>query len=338
MPITSSSISSSEAPVWRRFAVVFVATAAAAFAALVAALVALDPYDTGRLGLVVNRNIPQQGPRTANVSRGRDPAFNAAIIGNSHIQLVMPEELNAATGFSFVSLIVPATGPREQLTLMRWFLRHHPEPAAIVIGLDTTWCTADPALPISRPFPFWLYDRELLAYATGLIRYSALERIPVRIGALFGRIRPARRDGFWDYDADYQRIGYGDPAFVAQKLAGERPTWSGNVSGPFPAAEQLRIALAALPRTTPVVLVRSPIYIAGQPRPGSDAEKGDQACRNAFVALARERPLTRLVDWSVDRPENRQMENYFDKSHFRAGIARLLEADIAAALRARNPR
>jgi hypothetical protein len=149
--------------------------------------------------------------------------------------------------------------------------------------------------------------------------------------------RPGLADGFWDYDADYRRIGYGDSAFVAQKLAGERPTWSGNVSGPFPAAEQLRIALAALPRTTPVVLVRSPIYIAGQPRPGSDAEKGDQACRNAFVALARERPLTRLVDWSVDRPENRQMENYFDKSHFRAGIARLLEADIAAALRARNP-
>jgi hypothetical protein len=336
MPTTSSSISSSEAA-WRRFAVTLAATAAVAFAGLVGLLVALDPYDTGRLGLVVNRNIPQQGPRTANVSRGRDPAFNAAIFGNSHIQLVMPERLNEATGYSFVSLMVPATGPREQLTLMRWFLRHHPEPAAFVIGLDATWCTIDPALPTSRPFPFWLYDRELMSYAKGLIRYSALERIPVRVAALFGRIRPARRDGYWDYDADYRRIGYGEPAFVASKLAGERPTWSGNVHGPFPAAEQLRIALAALPKSTPVVLVRPPLYIGAQPAPGSDADKGDRACRAAFAAVARDRPLTTLVDWSVDRPENRQIENFFDKTHFRAGTARLLEADIAAALRAKNP-
>jgi hypothetical protein len=314
-----------------------VATAAVAFVGLIGVLVAIDPYDTGRLGFVVNRNVPQQGPRTANVSRGRDPAFNAAIFGNSHIQLVMPEGLNEATGLRFVSLIVPATGPREQLTLMRWFLRHHPEPAAFVIGLDATWCTPDPALPTSRPFPFWLYDRELMSYATGLIRYSALERIPVRIAALFGRIRPARRDGYWDYDADYRRIGYGDPTFVARKLAGDRPTWSGNVNGPFPAAEQLKIALAGLPKSTPVVLVRPPLYIAAQPLPGTDADKGDQACRVAFAALARERPLTTLVDWSVDRPENRQMENFFDRTHFRAGTARLLEADIAAALRAKNP-
>src|SRR3712207_1811410 len=99
MRITSSSISSSDPSAsdlpgrWRRFSLVLVLSAAAALAGLVGLAYAVDPYDTGRSRLFAKAGVRPQGPRTAAASRGRDPAFDAAIVGNSHIQLLSPERL-----------------------------------------------------------------------------------------------------------------------------------------------------------------------------------------------------------------------------------------------------
>ena len=158
----SSSTSSSEpagtpaqAARWTGFAVTFLAAAGVvAFAFLTFAFL-LDPYESGRSPLHLKDGVRPQGPRTALASRGRDPAFAGAIVGNSHIQLISPEELRRQTGIPFVSLIAPATGPRESLVLLDWFLRHRKEQTkALVIGIDVRWCTADPTLAIEKPFPF----------------------------------------------------------------------------------------------------------------------------------------------------------------------------------------
>ena len=82
---------------------------------IVTAVYAIDPYDTGRSSLLAKPGVRPQGPRTAAASRGRDQAFNGAIIGNSHIQLLSPERLKAATGLDFVQLSVPATRPEGAL-------------------------------------------------------------------------------------------------------------------------------------------------------------------------------------------------------------------------------
>src|SRR5215204_4590152 len=141
---------------WRRFARDFVIGATAILGSLLAIVYALDPFDTGRPGLFAKAGVRPQGPRTAGASRGRDPAFNAAVIGNSHVQLLSPERLGALTGLSFVQLTIPATRPKEQFAVIGWFMRHHPDARALVIGADNHWCTPDPAIPIEKPFPFWL--------------------------------------------------------------------------------------------------------------------------------------------------------------------------------------
>jgi len=82
----------------------------------------------------------------------------------------------------------------------------------------------------------------------------------------------------------------------------------------------------------PVILVRPPNFASALPIPGSPGAAADAACLGAFSALAAGRPRTVLVDWRTDRPENREPDNYFDHTHYRLGIARLVEADIAAAL------
>ena len=93
---------------WARFARSFLAVFALGLLLALAAIVALDPLDSGRFPSFTKGGPLDADGRVANVSRGRDARFNAAIIGNSHLMLLDPKRLSAATGLSFVQLAVPA--------------------------------------------------------------------------------------------------------------------------------------------------------------------------------------------------------------------------------------
>jgi hypothetical protein len=326
----SSSISSSESvdPRWWRFAIVFVATTALLLAGTLGFLAALDPYDTGRLALVQRAGVPEQGPRTAGASRGRDPRFSSAIFGNSHVQLLRPETLKDQTGLMFVSLAVTATYPKEQFVMIDWFLRHHPSPTAMIIGLDSEWCLD--SFFYDKPFPFWLYDQSSFAYLAGLLRFSSLEHVPGRLAMLLGKANPARSDGYHNYGDDYR-------AFLAERgaqFSRNRPENSINPRNLFPVADRLKAVLTALAPPTRVVLAWPPVHIGVQPMPGSQAEATMGACHAAYAALAAERAETVVVDWAVDRPETRLEENFYDSTHYRDKIAEALQKDVAAALNA----
>ena len=122
-----------------------------------------------------------------------------------------------------------------------------------------------------------------------------------------------------------------DPAIRA-KLEGTGEALTRNLTGRYPAAEQLAALLATAPATLPVILVRPPVYRTALPAPGTPDASSETACRDAFGALAAKRPRTALIDWRRDRPELRDPNQFFDHSHYRQPIARLVEADIAAAL------
>lgn len=339
MRTTSSSISSFETGrdggnarlAWTRFLQGFAVAAALVFAPVFAGLVAIDPYDTGRFGLVRKPGVPAQGPRTADASRGRDPAFDGAIIGNSHIQLVSPAELAAATGIPFVSLAIPGTGPREQLALVDYFLRNRIRPAgALVLGIDDFWCTPDPALPLSRPFPFWLYERSPWRYLAGLVRWQVFDEAIRRVQYVAGLSRQprARPDGYWNYDEGSDWRPDAEDAIPTLRLTVTRP----NATGRFPALEALGARLATLPAGLPVVILRPPIIATALPDPATPAGSQEAACREALAVAAAGRPGVTILDWRVDRPETRRLENFRDHTHYRSGLARDVERDIAASL------
>lgn len=329
----NSSTSSSEAR-WRGFVRTFLIAGAAIAGALLAFTLLVDPYDSGRSPFALKTGVRPQGPRTAAASRGRDPAFAGAVFGNSHVQLVSPEQLTQQTGIPFVSLIAPATGPRETLVLLDWFLRNRKEPAkALVIGVDVRWCLADPELPIDRPFPFWLYERSPLAYLRGLLRFDAIEEGLRRLRFLaVSAPERARPDGYWDYQVAYEAQGYVADPKLRNELRKQLDISGGNLTGQFPAAVALRELLERAAPGVPVVLVRPPNLVTALPVPGTPGADADAACRNTYARLAAERPRTALVDWRVDRPENREPDNYFDHTHYRRTIALPLAADIAAAI------
>lgn len=320
---------------WAGFTRLLLLTAAVLTVTLLALAFLLDPFGTGRTPLSLKEGVRPQGPRTAAASRGRDQAFQGAIFGNSHVQLLSPDELKARTGIPFVSLIAPATGPRETLTLIDWFLRNRKQPArAVIVGVDAFWCTPDPGFPNDKPFPYWLFARDWREYLVGLLSMNVVEELPRRIGLLLSdKVERARRDGYWDYEPNYLAQGYEANPAIRARLATPVEGGGGNATGPFPAATRLEALMRSAPDTA-LILLRPPIYATGLPVPGSADAAAHAACTGAFAELAARRPKTALVDWRRDRPELRDPNQFFDHSHYRSPIARLIEADIAAALAA----
>lgn len=327
---------------WRGFIVVTVIAVAGILLGYLALAVAIDPYETGRSTLFSRNSVRPQGPRTAVVLRGRNPAYDAAVIGNSHIQLVEPATLSKATGLSFVQLSVPATGPAEQFAVLDWFLRHHPAPKAIVLSADEFWCTDDPAFTSEHPFPYWLIG-DWPAYLRGLLRFAAAQETVVRIGWLLNPHRnTAVSDGWWNYETNYLMQGFGrDPKLIARLEIPGGPESEPHLAGPFPIAGRFRAALSAIPARTPVVLVFPPVYAVSEPPPGSPRAKAEASCREAIRADLAAHPLSTIVDWRDGRPQTHDPTLFFDKSHYRVPLGEMITSEIATAilrLRAETPR
>ena len=185
---------------WRRWIIVFCTTFFGLGGLLFTLLLLIDPYDSARFPTLGIVGIDDHNPRMANVSRGRDPAFDGAVFGNSTGQLIDPHRIGPPTGLSFTQLTVPATGPREQLAMMGWFASHHDKLRALILVADNSWCAQSPDLQVTHPFPFWLYggDRD---YVTHVLNSKSLDRAVWRVQLAFG-MRP-RTDpvGYSDYMA-----------------------------------------------------------------------------------------------------------------------------------------
>lgn len=325
----SSSTSSFEpARDWGRCLAAFIGTLAVGAGVIVALVLAVDPYDSGRFGWFGIKGVNDRNATSANVSRARDPQFNAAIFGNSTGQLLAPVELSRATGLPFVQLVAPGVDPRGQLAILDFFVRHHPHIGALVFVLDAPWCnTALPPLPRSA-FPFWLYGESALAYARHLFTWRALDRAFQRIDIGLGRRAPMRADGFWSYEEVW-------PADKRPDEGPKRPSPPSNGRGDhdFPFAGLLRDAIGRLPADVPVVLLSPPTFHRLVPEPGTQDATDLAACHAAYRSIVAGRPLSNFIDYRVDNALTRDASNFVDMIHYRAGVARRLEQGVAASIR-----
>jgi hypothetical protein len=313
---------------WGRWLGTFLGALALGAAIVFAFVLAVDPYDSGRVGILGIRGVDDASPRTANASRARDPQFDSAVIGNSTGQLLKPSELSALTGKSFVQLTVPGTGPREQLAIIDFFVRQRRQVGALVIVTDASWCQHDPALRMQHPFPFWLYGESTLDYvgrqfSTRALRLG-LRRVMIGLG-----LRPrSTPDGYWDYEKE-------GPAELAPVIGshddgGPAPA---QVSEQFPAVALLDAAIRKLPPDVPVVLLVPPSFAATLPRPGTLAAAEAQACNAALRKLVANRPNSNFINYRVDSALTRDRANFMDLGHYRAAIARRMEQGIAESIK-----
>src|ERR1700730_14896574 len=203
-------------------------------------ILTIDPFDRGTgLGLLPAGGV-DESPRTANASRGRDPQFNAAIFGNSHIQLIDPNRLSRLTGLSFVQLSTPGTGPREEASLLSWFIRHHAGGRALVIGVDEQWCGQDATLPITNPFPFWLYGGDL-RYVVNALSSRSVAFAWRRLRLAAGSAERTDPSGYWNYELG--RVPGLDPPGTDRPPVDLSPAPPRDLL-PFPALDHIDAALA----------------------------------------------------------------------------------------------
>src|SRR5262245_54284124 len=173
-------------------------------AALYGFVVMLDPYDRGGPFPPFITGVADEDARTAAVSRGRNPAFDSVVIGNSHGQLIDPRRLSAATGHKFVQLTIPGAMPREQMIVLDWFIGHHAHIGAIVVTGDRSWCSQDATSSQVPPFPFWLYSADDLEYFAHLLSGRSVERAWRRLLLALGLRTPSDPSGYSDYELGRQ--------------------------------------------------------------------------------------------------------------------------------------
>lgn len=293
-------------------------------------VIGLDPYDLGHFALFGNYGVPHFGQRLAVASLGRQAQYDTAIIGNSTLQLIDPQRL-AAKGIHAVSLTIPGTGPLEQLSVAKWFVRHHPgdKTRALIIGIDQRWCEANRPPDLIHPFPFWLYGAGMDDYVVNMMSYQTLELATRKIGLMLGRAQPLRSDGYNDYDAD--RI-WSRESFLERISAPpeEGAVEAGTPPYDFAAASLLRDFLAQLSSATVVVLAMPPQF-----RPDQDGNAGAQrkACEKTYKTLIAQRPHTQFLDF-LTRPDlTLREDDYWDHEHYRSRVARVMETRMASAVK-----
>jgi hypothetical protein len=322
---------------YRRCAIMFVTVLFGGIGLIYAFLLLVDPWDTGRFPTPLPAGTPDNERRTSTASRGRNPRFDAAIFGNSRTYLIDPEKLSQATGYSFVSLGTPMSGPREQMLVARYFLRFHPAPAAFVFGADERWCDHDPAVPIKLVFPFWLYGGNL-DYLGGLLSTRSFNAARARIKMALGRVAPDDPRGFLDYEAGKVRNFHpAEPASSETRVNALSPDAAGATAAAvtadtdFPGMEVFDALLAELPPTTRFMIMMPPVYHIALPRPGTQEDVDRAACKAALAERIGRRGGVALLDYLVDGAIARDPENFFDMVHYRRPVAHVIEDGIIAA-------
>jgi len=311
---------------WRRWLLVFCGAFFGVSGLLYGLLLLVDPYDVGRFPSFGITGHADRSLRTADASRGRDPNYNAAVIGNSTGQIINPFRLSEETGLKFAQLSIPATGPREQLVLMRWVMSHHPSYGAFVIVADPLWCSPNPDLPLENPFPFWLYGGDL-DYLANVLSSKALDRVVWRIAIAMGLMQPVDPVGYTDY-LEGRTVAYvPDPPGTPPDARDLR--WPQT----FPWILRLRAFLAEIPSDIAVVLAMPPIYVSGLPTPGSELAQAIAACKQAMAETVAGRPRSGFLDFRVDTPAVRDPANFADSVHYRWALAHDMEDRIIAVLR-----
>jgi len=320
---------------WRRLLALYAATFVSIGLVTAGLILALDPYDTGRFALFGGYGVPHFGPRLRLASVARQPELDVAIIGNSTIQLIDPARIGALSGKRVVTLAVSGTGPVEQEAILTWLLDHHRHRGlrAVVFGIDDSWCRHDGKLAPHYAFPFWLYSSDPIVYAANMIRLKSFEAAERKIKLMLQLAPPARSDGYDDYDAG--RVW--DPAGAMEGLKEDVETEpvAAVADINFAALQLLETILARVPREIALVFVVPPRYRGALLKHRADPERA-QACMEELARLAAQRQRTQVLDFSRRSDLVERAEDYWDRLHYRAPVARKLEAEIAGALADEN--
>jgi hypothetical protein len=296
---------------------------------VLALMVLVDPYDSGKLGLLGIDGVDNRLTQITAASRGRNPDFNAAILGNSTAQMIEPAELSRATGLRFVQLYMTGAHPPQQRAVLDFFLRNHGRVGALVIAADPDWCAHARQKEDGVPFPYWLYDRNVVTYAVRLMSWQAIEHAFQRLSIGLGWRQRMNPDGFVSYEDIWPPGQFKEVNLPRDPV----PAASAEMRATFPEIAALADVVGKLATDVPVVIIVPPTLADMVPKPGTVAALERSACDAALKAVVAGRPRSNFVSYRRDNALTRDRDNFADFIHYRPTLARRIEQGIAASLR-----
>jgi hypothetical protein len=291
-------------------------------------VIAVDPYDSGKFGFFGINGVADRNTVTANASRARDANFDSAIIGNSTALLINPTALSQATGLRFVQLSVVGGSPREELTVLDYFLRQHTDVGALVIGADPSWCAHEQNNK-PRTFPYWLYGKSRFVYAGALFSGAAIEHAVQRVQIGLGKHQRSDPTGTFDSEDTWPIGEFRDMNRPADPL----PAVSAALRDVFPWVSKLDAVIKQLPNEIPVVVLVPPTLASTVAQPGTPEAADREACNAALKHIVAVRPHSNFINYRVANALTRDRANFIDYIHYRSNIAEKIAAGITASLR-----
>ena len=335
--MSSSTSSSDSSAAWRRFFTLAAGSAAVCVAVIYGFIVVVDPWGMLPLSLPFDRVTVTSNQRFAYPMLARSQQFDSAVFGTSTSRLLRPDALNPAFSARFANLAMNDATTFEVSSLFRVFLRAHPEPKVVLIGLDARWCvTGDSYEKLTpRAFPGWMYERSRWRGYAEMFNLYAMQEAGKEFGVLTGLKQPDMgRDGYTRFVPPESQY---DPVKVAEHMkawnavvpagarSGAPDTWR------FPALEILQDDLALLPPATRKVLFFPPYNYRMQHPPGSEGEVVMNECKRRVAGLARPLAHAVVVDFLLPSPITASDNNYWDGLHYRTFVADRLALDLTAA-------
>lgn len=325
LPTSTSDLS----PGWGRCLASCLGALAIGALLLFAVMIAVDPYDTGKFGLLGIDGVDDRDTHTSAASRARDPKFDSAVIGNSTAQMINPADLSRATGLRFVQLYLTGGSPREQLAVLDFFLRNHQRVGALVIVADPSWCAHERAEPRPGDFPYWLYGTSSLAYAARLTSWPAIEHVSQRISIGLGLRKRNDPDGYFSYEDIWL------PGVFRETNRPRDPVPAATATGlgVFPEISLLGDVVKQLPAYISIVLVVPPTFHTTVAKPGTAAAAEREACNAALQRIVAGRPHSNFINYRVENALTRDSENFADFIHYRSIIAARMAEGIAESIK-----
>jgi hypothetical protein len=325
---------------WRAFVLRLLAVFMGGSLALVALLALLDPWGALPFSSPLPRLPADHSQRWAYPELARDRRFDAAIIGDSASRLLNPADFDKAVGARFVNLAMVHAYAFEQARLLDVFIKAHPNPRAVLIGLDRGWCERGDDLEHFgyEPIPEWLYHGDVLAGLGNLLNMHAIETAWRSLSAVLGLSpRPYGPNGYALIDVDFHPY---DPALAKALIAKDLALIWPTPATPDPAGwhyvalDWLAQRLDALPADTHKLLVFVPRHHL-YPAPGSVGAAMMDECRRRVVEMARQRPNAEVYDFSIPSPVTIEEDRWWDAVHARPATMAQVSKELAAAIEGR---